>query len=621
MSGQVGAQRRSRAQRQLDRDEWRLRQIAFQAAKLKAEVEEKTVTVNIKKDELDFYRVYPDKRFIAPYWLTEKTFEMAAKGLKYKYRIPEDSQDPEVPLLLFQRDLNTGEEVKLGEAGDLYCLTLHTYEGTVMEIHIIVESRTSVESRESWLYYSCFDIGHGEKAYTIPSRAWQNYLLYREDKEGVREELDTRLLFLAVGNREYIGGCTLENFKKVSSYQLKQMILDMRPGGTYIRPTTEEAELDTMEGDTVELLRMSPVYGKQLDKDASFFDAPYFHVRRRAVPRLFQTHQRRSAIDDQMLEEMERTSSRSSTTSSTRSFRSSRSSSRRRNRSRSEKFAGNQDPTVKSLPPGVQKLILDCLNPMSEDNVNSRNLGREIVEAALNSPRAQGNIPKSWKLFSGFTTPENEEADPQTPPGAEISVMEQAIDDILDAHNQSELEAMGGIQVYVDDLNKARNCDTEDPSLSTTNCSLISGLEILKVTLEEEESQDQRSAKGFEEIDISQNNEILDAITNDPDGDVEEPSGAGALSSTQVIPSGAEDDFGVEAEDLPFLFNDSIDLWLAKQVNESQIVTVETDDSALMSDQEVRLTAQEREELERSFPEGFLDEDMFVVGFNLTKFM
>ena len=619
MSGQLKAPRRSREARRLDRDEWRLRQIAFQAAQLKAEAKEKTISVGLKKEELDFYRVYPDKRYVAGYFLEEKTDAMLARGLKYKFRIPEDKEDPEVPLILYQRDLATGEEIPLGEAGDLYHLLLHTPGGISIELDLIVESRTSVESPESWLYYSCYDIGHGEKAYTVPNSAWQNYLTYREDVEGVREELDIRLLFLAVGHRNYIGGCNLDQFKKVTAFQLKRMMGEMLPGFTYVRPTVAEAQLNTLEGDQAELLRMSPVYGRSI-KEAAFFDTPYFHLRRRTTPRVFQSCARQPCIDDALMGIDDDDWSTASTTKSTKSSRSSRSSGRRA-KTRKEKFEGAAAQNVQVLHPDVQKLILDCFDPQSQENIQSQNLAKKIQKKVLKSPRGKGKIPKSWKHFSEFTTPDPT-PEPTTPPGAELTAMEVAIDEIRDQHNHSELEAMGGVQVYVDDLNDAREGTL---SASLCNSSLISGLEILKVTLEGEleageANGDDKARDELTEEDIDRFADAESKANIDDEGGEVCAQGARALSSTQVIPAGAEDDFGIQVPDLSYLFNDSVELWLAKHPNESDIVTVETDDSALSVNLEVRLTQSESEEIERSFPEGFLDEDLYVVGFNLKKF-
>ena len=199
--------------------------------------------------------------------------------------------------------------------------------------------------------------------------------------------------------------------------------------------------------------------------------------------------------------------------------------------------------------------------------------------------------------------------------------MEVAIDEIRDKHNHSELEAMGGVQVYVDDLNDAREGSL---SVSLCNSSLISGLEVLKVSLEDEIALSGDDKEEYKNEDPNPDEDTPANAESMPDvEDVKEAEdlGAGALSSTQVIPAGSEDDFGIEVPDLSYLFNDSVELWLAKHPKESDIVTVDTDDSALSVNLEVRLTQSERDEIERSFPEGFLDEDLYVVGFNLTKHM
>lgn len=64
-----------------------------------------------------------------------------------------------------------------------------------------------------------------------------------------------RLLFIALGNRAYIGGCTLEGFKPVTIHQIKLIRTEMMAGGTYVRPTTAEAQLSLMDVQPGELLR------------------------------------------------------------------------------------------------------------------------------------------------------------------------------------------------------------------------------------------------------------------------------------------------------------------------------------------------------------------------------
>ena len=95
------------------------------------------------------------------------------------------------------------------------------------------------------------------------------------------------------------------------------------------------------------------------------------------------------------------------------------------------------------------------------------------------------------------------------------------------------------------------------------------------------------------------------------------------------MPAGAEGD-EYESENISYLFNDSITLFLASPVDESKIVTILTDDSVNMSTQDANLPQDAmdampgiQEEEDAEIQEGMPDEDNIeiVLEVDLNRFM
>ena len=96
----------------------------------------------------------------------------------------------------------------------------------------------------------------------------------------------------------------------------------------------------------------------------------------------------------------------------------------------------------------------------------------------------------------------------------------------------------------------------------------------------------------------------------------------------KIIPAGAE---GEEYDqNISYLFNDSLNIFLASAVNESQIVTILTDDSVNMSTTEANVVQVQMEEIPEvqeeapaAIPDGMPDEDELRILFHLdlNRFM
>ena len=554
---------RPRDQTPAEREQWRMRQAAFTAEKLLDEVIQRRGAALAEWEEIGLRRLHPQSEDIHIYPINERTEMMVEQDLWYQWHICTDPRDPEVTLQLCERHPD-GSLHCIAIAGDLYRLTLEHVNGCVFrDINILVESLESIMAPRSYLYYSCVDAGGTDTAYSVPITGWQNFLAFRSEEDGVKQEIETRLLYLALCNTSYTGPVPLERFRNISSGALKQMKSEMLNGRFYKRPEIEDALLNTEEGAHIELLRMSPVLARR----GSPSNLDYYSIRRRTahwqegVPRGFS---RQPAIDD--LELGASYSPRSSIASS-------RSSTRRARRSaRLNALQGNAYPPsglVRKLPHSVQQMISECFNSNSVENVQSRNLGQALMRAARVSPRG-GNVPRSWPQMTDggdITSPsQNTSATSRSssrattsPPGAEITAMEESLGNTSarSSINRSELEAMGSSNIYVDDLStmdvhESTSTNNDRGTQTIADFSLLSGIAHLAVN-------------------SGSQNQFETSMNQDESTD---------QLNVGIIPAGAESPTSdIEAE-VSFPFEDSITLWLASRHNESQIVTINTSDSS-----------------------------------------
>ena len=173
-------------------------------------------------------------------------------------------------------------------------------------------------------------------------------------------------------------------------------------------------------------------------------------------------------------------------------------------------------------------------------------------------------------------------------------------------------DRLGKLAIFVDDL-ASHDLDlarTENDTLPTlTDSSLISGIDHLAVTVEEDQMPE----------------EVLEG---QEDGQDDTPEEELSEKAGNIIPAGAE---GQEYDNnISYLFNDSLNLFLASAVNESQIVTILTDDSVNMSIQDAGNVVAPMEEIPEgqlivnpAIPDGMPDEDVLRIEFNvdLNRFM
>ena len=256
----------SRTELRQERSQRLMAKRAYNAARLKVEMEEVELDRLLEEDDRRYFSLIPDRDYIAAYFLEERSDWMRNAGLRYRFGVPLDDADPEITLQVWKRDPDTGDQQLEAIAGDLYTVSLMTPCGkATINVNLIVESSESRKYANSWLQFSTFDVGHSEKAWTIPSEAWYSYMMWREDAPDRRKELDTRLLFVAVGDYGQIGdNCKIEHFRDFTADDILILMQNMAVGKVYSRPTSEEALLSTIQGGAVELLRTDPDFSDMM---------------------------------------------------------------------------------------------------------------------------------------------------------------------------------------------------------------------------------------------------------------------------------------------------------------------------------------------------------------------
>ena len=506
---------------------------AYNSARLKAESEDRRMDEVLRQDEERIFTLIPDKDFIASYFLEERSLEMKKEDLRYRFNVPMSSSDPEVTLQLWRRDQITGEEILQGEVGDLYSLELMSPGGDgSLNINIIVESSESRRRSRSMLYYSVYDIGHQERAYSIPGEAWFTYLMFREDDPGNRAELDARLLFIAIGDRSQLSAyCTLAHFMNFTIEDIIQLMQAMTPGKVYERPTSEEASLAMRKNGGEELLRSDSIDG---DKESCKVNLE-------------------ERFDDVEVEEVDLIDYDQRVTRSK----------LRQKQPRVEDMARSLlTPKKKEL---LRKVVADAMDPESEENVTSREIWRQCLEAEklmfpTFSRKKPTQDPKDKEKMDGRSCVEREEdmddtrssspssEDDTSPPGSPI--------------DPYRLEPYGFL-TFVDDVGL---------------------IEVKKVKEEEEglevgvKTSPTGDTMGLHQDDDDPRDDSKDFMPEDEWELQEMPN---LTSEAMDDEEAAKDDSFPFNDSMPEMFKSIPEMFLAKPVNESQIVTLESSESSV----------------------------------------
>ena len=253
-------------------EELQVRHKALKAARKKAMIEARVAREEDRRVQMEEYkmlRVYPAKCFVAAYFLKERSGGMICRDQWYRYGIPEDKEDPEVTLQLWEK--RSGKEARLrGEVGDLYSLEIELPSGTTLDLNIIVQSFEAKKDPSLRMQYSIYDLGHDDKAYSVDKEAWQNYLIFRDESN--KEDLDCRLLYHAVCNKYEVGDVSLVDFARFQTSSILMLMQGMMVGGDYPRPSVHDAMLATeppAPEPTAEVLRAQEEEDAELEQQVA----------------------------------------------------------------------------------------------------------------------------------------------------------------------------------------------------------------------------------------------------------------------------------------------------------------------------------------------------------------
>ena len=155
-------------------EELQVRHKALKAARMKAKIDARELKEEDRRLQLEDWKmmkVYPAKCYVARYPLKERSNGMICRDQWYHYGIPEDPEDMEVTLQLWRKP--SGQPLTfVGVVGDLYSLILDVPNGSGLELHIIVMSAEARMNPGLLLEFSVFDMGNGDKAFSVEHEAW-----------------------------------------------------------------------------------------------------------------------------------------------------------------------------------------------------------------------------------------------------------------------------------------------------------------------------------------------------------------------------------------------------------------------------------------------------------------
>ena len=484
-----------------------------QAAEIVAEI--RRIEALADEEDARFFNVMPKREWVPTYKLIERTADIKQRNFWYMYKIPESRSDPEITLQLFQRDESTGHMNLLGNVGDLYQISLMIPNGPgEVPIHLLVESAESRRSPYSLMYYSVFDAGHLEKAYSCPAEAWETYMMFRGDGEEDRRELDTRLWYLLLGDKEELKElCTLEHFRTIRSKdELEAISNRMLPGLLIERPTSSQALLSMNTGHVVELLRSDDLEerdGKGKEKIKLNLDERFRTLDINKTSRVTRSQCRQPSVDLEEMPELEA--------------------------SPEDKYERRRFGLPWEVERDVKSFLARCFSQEQarEDKEYDDAIWKQVYEAeALLHP----------ELVGVEGSPSSEGRSPR----AELSFMGE---EHRDSFNRSEYEAAVSYRYrfYVDDIDVVVEPEVEGDQGPHGN---EEGEGVLQAQIE---TSDPVIIPGNEEMEEEQEGEE----ENESQEMASEPS---------------------------FIFNDSLDVYLAKPVNESQIFTIESSEDSVTMD-------------------------------------
>ena len=443
----------------------------------------------------------------------------------------------------------TEEDFVVGTVGDLYSVWLKIpAEKTEEEkLNLLVESDESRRSTRSRMFYSVFDCGHSEKCYSIPAEAWQTYMMMRSDEDVDRKELDTRLWFVAIGDKGQLeDNCTLDHFRKLNLEQLKCIMTKMSPGLTYERPTSREAMLFMRSGThfVCELLR-SEDDEEEKDRVKMNLEGKFNAMDISPSNRVLRSKCKQPCIDLGASVDLEEMPALEESIEIEKSFEELE---EEEEKSEDEIFYG----VNKDIRDGIKNILAACVNPPDEEIRASRDVWNQVMMAEKLFPR--------FKSENRHQTEDDAESTDSNSPRAELSYMG---DESLT--EEGRLKSGEYFVFFVDDVASVQIKDIVD----------------LNQAVREDGGEDEDEGEDVDEVIIDDDEQ---QVPGGPLNQVEMDEVDMEEDNTVPPPPVGDESLEMTDEEASFIFNDSLEIFFAKPVNESQIFTVESsEDSVTMN--------------------------------------
>ena len=582
----------------------RQQKLAYYAAKLKAVKKSERdsramdAVYQLRMENRKFFKVMPDLDVVSTYPLKERTDLMKENKWWYRYKLPVEEGETEVILQLWE-DATWNDRKVVMEVGDLYRLNLEIPSGGEMKLYVLVESAESRRAEESKLFFSVYDVGDAEQAYTIPSEGFETYIMYREDNWRTRKECDARMLYMALGDQDQLNDISLDDFRELSMASIKTLKENMVPGNIYRRPTSVQALLKTRDpswdGGVEELLRMESEDSIKMNLDMKFESL--------------------TLTESSEVKPVSSTANQGGARSKKRSRRR-----RRGPRSKHPRFTpsslleGREE--LVSLPEKSKKDIMSlftrCMNPTAVageedraiwdaiDHLDQQPIGTSVLVPIGGEAEAGFTIQATIRLKDDWkppSPPQNLSPGSGGSPGAELSFMGN---DSSSTFNRSEAEAVDpDFNEFIDEADRVVGWQEDDLDAAVVEDESAEDEVAVLEVIPENEAEDQ-----------DQDRSLLSTGTEGT-ASVEARSPVNPLDLPEInfspgpsVPRRRNDD--------SFVFNDSLEGWntfLARRVNDSDIVNVSSEDSAKKSTQGLNGNHHpEMECVEEPYPNDILDE-------------
>ena len=166
---------------------------------------------------------------------TSKSQYMAVMRMFYQF-----NRSTEDLTLELRQDTEDGLTIKYATVGTVYSADFFWSPTETIRLHIIAAKKRNDKVLE---HYHVYDMGCSGNAYSIPDKAWENWMMLGKEKVG-GVNVDKRLIFLAIGDRSQIGNMSIGEFSRLTCEQVESLQDALKPGMFLVRPSIEEAGLD-----------------------------------------------------------------------------------------------------------------------------------------------------------------------------------------------------------------------------------------------------------------------------------------------------------------------------------------------------------------------------------------